>query len=129
MALKYKIIKQEVVDKVGITKDVYYARACDRSKVDLNELSKLISRMSTVSRADIIGVLTAFSDIIPSLLTENRTVQLGELGTFSLHMKSDCVDSKEEVTWRCIKDVNIRFRVGKELKNQLKDIHFQRVDE
>jgi predicted histone-like DNA-binding protein len=128
MTLKYKVIHLQASVKDGTVKDLYYARAVKRRKVDVDELSKMISQMSSFSRPDVIGVLTALSDIIPTLLIENKTVQLGDLGTFSLHFKSDCADSPDKVSYRSIKGLNIRFRVGKWLKENLTDIHFKRVE-
>lgn len=125
MALKYRAVKH----KLPRQEDKYYARACNRYKVTIDDLAELISRSSSASRADVVLVLTALTDLVPSLLLDNKLVQLGELGTVSLHLNSEGEATEEAVTWRSIKNVRVRFRAGMKFKKQLSDLRFKKVKE
>ncbi len=124
MAIKYKVIQQEVMTKTGEKQLRYYARACDRSRMNLEAISKIISRRSTLSPGDIQHVLTALTELVPELLINNQTVRLGELGTISLHLRSQGADSHQAVTSRSITDLRAAFRVGKKLKQGLTEARF-----
>ena len=122
MTLKYKAVRHKLPQQG----DKYYARACKRQKVTLDELAVLISRNSSASRADVVMVLTALTDLVPSLLLQNNSVQLGELGTVSLHLNSRGEATEEEVTWRSIKDVRVQFRASTIFKKQLRNLHYEK---
>ncbi|WP_289053116.1 HU family DNA-binding protein [Carboxylicivirga marina] len=128
MAIKYKVIKQPP-NKLSTTgKPSYNARACERSRVSLDEISEIIQRNSSLSKADVYSTLISLTDIIPDFLLNNQSVDLGKLGTISLHLSSHSEDQPEDVTWRSIKELKVQFRAGKELKKELKKAHFKRVD-
>lgn len=124
MAIKYKVIQQEVTTKSVEKEFRYYARACDRSRMDLEAISKIISRRSTLSPGDIQHVLTALTELIPELLIDNQSVHLGDLGTISLHLRSRGEDSPKGVTSRSITELRAAFRAGRKLKKGLTDARF-----
>ena len=124
MAIKYKVIQQEMTIKSGEQVPRYYARACDRSRMDLEAISKIISQRSSLSPGDIQHVLTALTELVPELLVNNQTVHLGDLGTISLHLRSRGEDSPKAVTSRSITDVRAAFRAGRKLKKGLSDARF-----
>ncbi len=55
--------------------------------------------------------------ILLRLLLEGHSVQLGDWGSFYLTCKSEGSDTKEEVSSNNIRNLNIRFSPGKELKD------------
>jgi len=98
MAVFYKAVKIKTpLSKNGKT-EMYYPRVANRRKENLRDIAERISDMSSFNRSDVIGVLEAFSQLIPQLLKDNSSVELGDLGTFSLHISSGWVDSDELVT-------------------------------
>jgi len=123
MALKYKA----VAHKLPQQPEKFYARACNRHKVTLDDLATMISRNSSASRADVVMVLTSVTDLVPSLLLQNNSVQLGELGTISLHFNSKGELSEEAVTWRSVNRVRVRLRAGLMFKKKLDKISLKRV--
>ncbi len=127
MAIKYKKVKQRIINKSGEEKEVYYARACKRRRVDLNEVADHLSQLTTLSRPDVYCVLIALADTIPHYLLNNKSVELGDLGTISLHFTSNSNESEKEVTWRSIKDLKVQFRAGKRIKEKLKHASFKMV--
>ncbi|MBS2210456.1 HU family DNA-binding protein [Carboxylicivirga mesophila] len=129
MAVKYKVVKQGVNRLSNTDRNYYFAHACGRSKIGLEKLAERISRRCTLSRGDIYATLVELTDIIPEFLLENQSVQLGDMGTFSLSLSSSSEAKAEDVSWRSIKEVKVQFRAGKEMKEQLKDVTFKKVND
>ena len=122
MSIKYKIISQAQPGIKGGGTYRYYA-----SRKDLYDLSEILSKRSTLSPGDIAAVIIGLSELIPELLMENNTVELGDLGTFSLHLKSDAAAQPEEADYRLIKGLNIQFRPGTRLKAAIRNPSFRKL--
>ena len=54
-----------------------------------------------------------------------KTVQLGELGSFQLTIKSKDVENESNVTASLVEKVNLRFAPSIEMKNNLKRAQFR----
>ncbi len=124
--IPFKVVT--VPDKIsaGETKYQYYPRICDRRRVKLHELSEQISRQCSFTSADVIGVLEAFISVVPGLLKENCSVELGDFGIFSLHAKAKGSPTAGEVSKRNITEVKMAFRPGIRVKKNLMDANFQK---
>lgn len=126
MTVKYKLIKQASPGVKGGGDYKYYVRACEREKVQLDEIARILSQRSSLSRSDIVATLIGFVDLIPELLLDNRSVELDELGIFSLHMKSIPSDTPRVDSFRLIKSVQIGFRPSVKLKKAVRNPQFEK---
>jgi len=127
MAVYYKPVKIKTPLSKDGKKEKYYPRVADREKENLRDIAERISDMSTFSRSDVVGVLEAFIQLIPDLLKDNRSVELGDLGTFSLHISAEGVDSEEEVTRHRIKRSTIAFRPSKRMKEDIAMVEYRKI--
>jgi len=127
MSINYKVIEQPAGKLSKTGKPTYSARACGRSKISLDKISRIIERNSSLTKADIYGTLISLTDLLPEFLLNNQSVELEGLGTFSLHLSSESEDKPEDVTWRSIKELKVQFRASKELKKELKKANYVRV--
>lgn len=127
MAVYYKPVKIKTPLSKDGKKEKFYPRVGNRKKEDLRDMAERISEMSTFSRSDVVGVLEAFTQLIPQLLKDNTSVELGDLGTFSLHISAEGVDSEELVTRYRIKKSNIAFRPSKRLKENMVNIDYRKI--
>jgi len=128
MPIKYKIVKQAQPGIKGGGEYSFYLRSADRKKLTIRDVARILEKRSSVSRADIIAVLTGLSDIIPELLLDNNSVELDELGIFSLDIQSEPSKKINEATWRKIKKLKIHFRVGKKLQKEIQNAKFEKVN-
>ena len=126
MSIKYKVVKLCQPGVIGGGKYKYYPRIYDRRKIKFDEISHRISNISTLSSIDIAACLEAFTNLIPELLQENRIVVLGDLGTFSLHIRSTASVTEKEVNRTNINDVKIAFRASNRTKGMFKLAKFSR---
>lgn len=126
MAVHYKTItKGKPGVKSGGTKK-HYATIVTKGERNIEQLTKSMEKISTVSGADIRAVLYALVDVIPDSLAEGEIVRLGDLGSFRLSLSSTGEDSADEVTISSINGARIIFTPGPKLKEMLKNLVFQK---
>ena len=97
----------------------YYASVATRGTIDLDGLSDLVCKFSSLSKGDVYSVLINLLDAIPDELLDGKVVKLGKLGSLSLNVDSEGVATAEEVTGDRVKSVHVVFRPGQELKDDL----------
>ncbi len=76
-----------------------------------DEVAEILSRRSTVSKADTYAVLTDLGEVMGELMATGRSVKLKGMGTFYLNCRTrgKGKDTPEEVTPSMITDVNVSF--------------------
>lgn len=104
-----------------------YATAQINGELSLKQLSRRVSSQTTVSRADVVAVLTATVDNLLDALVEGKQVDFGELGKFRLQITSEGTEKLAEFTADNITGVNIRYIPGTDLKNIFANLEFQPV--
>jgi predicted histone-like DNA-binding protein len=129
MALKYKIVQQAEPGVKGGGEYRYYLRATGRQLISIDELAHKLARETALNEVSVKSVLWGLSSIIPDLLLNNYSVEIGDLGIFSVSLKSEPVTTPEEATWRKIHDLKVNFRVGKKIQGQVKKARFERVND
>ena len=122
--MKYKKMQR----KNPINKEAngkWYAAPVNSGKTSLDKLSARIGRNSSLSKGDVLNVLSNFLDELPDYLKDGKSVQLGDFGTVRCSFSSEGVDKPEEVNASLIKTVRVIFTPGVKLKHQLTDISFE----
>lgn len=109
--------RQNPQDRAAAPK--YYPVAANRDDIDIDGLTDVISKISSLSRGDVNSTLLTLLDVIPKELLDGKMVRLGKLGSLSLNLDADGVDSPEQVTSDKVKAVHIVFRPSEELKDDL----------
>jgi len=66
-----------------------------------------------------------FQKVLTKALLDGKTVQLGELGSFQLTIKSKGAENESGVTASLIEKVNLRFAPSTDMKNNLKRARFK----
>ena len=112
-----------------MTPPKFYAQAQARGEADIRALSDRIQVMCTVTRADVVAVLTALEVVVSESLSNGEIVRLGELGSLQLSLSSSGADSKEEFNASQIDKVRILFRPGETLQNMKQTLKFERVEQ
>lgn len=106
----------------------YYAAPVNNVPITERELKKEIARFTTVSGPDIGAVIDALFEIIPDLLKRGHRIQLGDLGAIYPTLESEGRDTEDEVTSDSIKQVRVRFRIGKWLKQAMTFLEFSKIE-
>ena len=94
MSIQYKLMKNEIKSSKNYGK--YYAHTVRRGHVTLEDIEELVEKATTATRGDVRLVVGALFDYIKSYMQAGYVVQLGDLGSFSIAVKSICVDDPDE---------------------------------
>ncbi|MFD1316443.1 HU family DNA-binding protein [Namhaeicola litoreus] len=123
MAIKLKIVTKR--DPRDVTKPVkYHGLAISRGKTDLEDLAELITGQSTMTRADVYGVLMALEHNMLEQLKEGRTVELGRIGNFQVGVSTTGAETKKDFSKKLVSKRRVLFRPGKAMKSMLKGLEF-----
>lgn len=124
-------IKYNVIDRTNPrdpeAPNKFYASSVISGKSDIDEITERIEKISTVSGADIRAVLYALVDVVPSLLSDGKNVNIGDMGTFRVSVSSNPSDAFDEVTSKNIRGSKIIFTPGKKFKQMLNNLTFEKA--
>ena len=125
MAVKLKAV-QRVNPQDVTAPQKFYAKAVGDGRTNLKRLAKMVAMQCTVNRADCLAVLAALEDNIIMELQDGRIVQLGELGTFQLGIRSSGSATSDEVGSSSVKKAHLNFRPGEEMKKMLNNLSYRK---
>ena len=124
--LRYYAKEWPVKDiKTGEVKTKYVARLTKQPKMTTEKLCERMAA-STLSVPEAEMSIGLMEHHILEALKLGQSVQIGDLFTIYLSIKSKSTDKKEEAGINLIEDVKVNIKVSKELKNMLKDVEFRK---
>ena len=131
-----KVVRRNLQDPTEPAKT--YAVSQSRGNMNIDGLAKhMVKHNSIYSRGTIKGVLTDTVDCIRELICDGWIVNLGELGTFNVSLKSKGVaesvidkDTKKKPVFTAanISGVELRFESGSAFDQLIDDCEFQEVE-
>ena len=89
----------------------YYAQSQARGEMGIREIAERIHQMCTVTRADVMAVLTG----------------LGELGSLQLSLSGEGAATEDTYTDSMIEKVRVLFRPGTVMQEAINNLAFERV--
>lgn len=126
MAIKFKTQqKGQPGVKGGGTKKFYAAPVVQGEKT-LEDLTKKIEKISTVSGADIRAVQYATVDVIVDDLADGFIVRIGDLGSLRVSISSEGAAKAADVTSSSVTNSRIIFTPGTRLKQMLANLKFEK---
>ena len=103
-----------------LDKKQYYPQVAPATPIGLNDIAEQIEKQSTVSLADIKGVLDALQDVTLEAIRDGYSVRLGDLGSFRPTLRAaQTRETAEDVTATDIKDVRVRYTPSVALTRRL----------
>ena len=94
MAIKYRLIQNKIKGSKNYNK--YYAHTVRKGTISLDEIEKMIEENCTAKASDVRLVLRELFDTVKFYMQNGYTVDLKEMGKFSISVKSICVDDPDE---------------------------------
>lgn len=123
---KYKVIERGEPGVTGGGKKKFYATNVNNQEYTIEDITRAIEKISTVSGADVRAVLYALVDVSTEALERGDIVRLGDLGSIRLTVSSEGYEKAEDVTASSIKSVSVLFTPGTKIKQLLPNIKFVR---
>lgn len=127
MELFFRVLKRAKPGKKSSDGMVYYPYPNNRKKYTLEDLVQSISSKSTLSSPDIHATVIALIDEIIDHTGSGDIVDIEDLGTFKLNLKSELQDSEEDVSAKCIKGNHLVFIPSTFIKKRLKYIKYRKA--
>lgn len=92
--------------------------------VDETEVAELIADETTLNPMEAQMAIRQLRKVVQRLLLDGKSVKLGNWGTFNITLNTEGADTKEDLTARNVKTVNINFQPGDELKAAMQKADF-----
>ena len=127
MPVKIKSVAKTQPGVAGGGNVKYYASTVTDGVMDIDDLTKAIEKISTVSGADIRAVLYSLVDVTADGLARGANIKMGDLGNFRISVSSEGKDTPKDVTANAVKKVSIIFTPGKRLKETLNNLKYTKV--
>lgn len=109
MSVKYKLYQDN--RRTSSNQGKWYAKATVSNVATLQTMAEKIQRSTTVTRSDILAVLSGLSDVMREELLAGSRVIMDGIGSFKVGMKTRPADTLEEWTpSRHLKGYHIVFR-------------------
>ena len=120
------MINLEVKSKKNfkLDKKQYYPQVAPATPITLSDVAEQIEKQSTVSLADIKGVLDALQEVTLEAIKDGYSVRLGDLGSFRITCTANGgEDTPENVTTRNVERLHIRFTPSGAMQAMLRDVN------
>lgn len=125
MSVKYNLIERaNPLDRAAPKK--WYPSIEASGRLTVRQLAAIAADRSTLTETDFIAAVESFLAIIPKELAKGNVVELGDFGSFWLRISAEGADNEGMVRTDNITTVLPRFNPGKEFKNVLKTIVFNK---
>ncbi len=126
MAITFKVKEQKLTTARG-EQTFFYAKAVSNGETSIEQLQKLIAKISAISEGDVRSVLMTLTQLVALELAQGRIVSLGELGRLRVGLKSKGGDSKDKFRAQDIKKVRVIFVPGGLIKDSLLSASLKRT--
>lgn len=92
--------------------------------VDESEVAELIADETTLNPMEAQMAIRQLRKIVQRLLLDGKSVKLGNWGSFNVTLNTEGAATKDALTARNVKSVNINFQPGEELKTAMQKADF-----
>lgn len=127
MAIQFKAVKKGQPGVPGGGQQKYYAGPVMDGELNLDDLTRSIEKISTVSGADIRAVLYALVDVSVDGLSDGSIIRLGDLGSLRVTFGSEGVATAEEVNAHLIRRTSVIFTPGARIKKTLDNASYRKA--
>lgn len=128
MSIKYKVIEKAEPGVTGGGNKKWYANIANDGELTIDDLTKQIEKFSSLSEADIRGVIIALENVIQDQLINGKIIRLDKLGSFYPSISSEGVADKKDFTTANIKGAKVNYRAGKRILDALETATFRKVE-
>ena len=109
--IKYRKVKRTPQTGENAGKELWYATVVTDREMNFEEfVDHISSHNSPYSRGTVHGVMMDMLDCLKELILDGKSVRLGDLGLFSIGMKSHGELTKEKISAASVEDIHLIVR-------------------
>ena len=127
MALFYKKMQRVIPGNPTAPKKWYVILKC-AGRMTEKQVAQDIADETTLNPKEAEMAIYQLQKVLTRALLNGKTVQLGELGTFQLTVKSRGVELPSEVNFNLIEQVNLQFTPAKKFRLSLQKAKFKSIE-
>jgi len=121
------VVRQKV-DKSGEEEKVrYHGVPVSSGQIGVDELAKDISGRCSLHESDVHAAVIALGDVIQAYLMKGNTVNLKNIGLFSISAGSEGFETPDECTPSKVTAQRVCFKADKEMRSALPLVKYQRT--
>ena len=106
----------------------WYAVQYTTDVVSEIELGEMIAYETTLNPMEAAMALRQLGKILPTVLMDGKSVQLGGIGTFNIRLRTEGAESREKLTARNVKEVRMNFTPDAKTREALQRAEFVWAD-
>ncbi|MCE5224773.1 MAG: HU family DNA-binding protein [Porphyromonadaceae bacterium] len=126
MSISYKS-RRMVSNYPGKEKVGFMATKANGKTIHTDELCRAIADKTTLSTADVKGVIEALVCELESSLEEGNQVHIGDMGTFGITLTSPTVEKPEELRANYVTVKSINYLPSTRIKERLRKATFTKA--
>ena len=127
MSIEFNVIQRGEPGVVGGGVKKYYASGQSSGEISLGSMGKRIEQMCTVNGADVRAVIYAMLEVMILEMADGKIIRLGELGSLRVNISSEGMEKEEDVKASVIRSAKVVFTPGKDLKNMLETLTYEKI--
>ena len=109
--IKYRKVKRTPLTGENAGKELWYATVVTDREMNFEEfVDHISSHNSPYSRGTVHGVMMDMLDCLKELILDGKSVRLGDLGLFSIGMKSHGELTRDKVSAASVEDIHLIVR-------------------
>jgi len=124
----YSVAPRKFKDANGVEYVKFYANSVSAGNYSSEDMANDISEATSLSKADSVGALRAFSEILETRLIMGYNVKFDRIGTFSLSAISEACNTEKECKPNKVKFGKITFKADNKLRKKMVDVKFYRIN-
>jgi predicted histone-like DNA-binding protein len=128
MPIKFKVIERGEPGVTGGGTKKFYAKAVTGGEMTLDDMTRQIEKICTVSGADIRAVLYAMVDVSIDALANGTIIRVGDLGSLRMSISSEGREKSDDVSATAIRGGSVLFNPGPRIKSMLTGLKYQKMN-
>ncbi len=128
MGKKFDIWKRKFRDATGQVVEKFYACPKTFMVFDEDDLAEEISQRCSLTQSDVVGAVSALSDIIMEKLVMGASVKIKGIGTFGVWVTSDGFDDPKDITAKKVKATKVTYKADRKLTQAIREMKFETMN-
>lgn len=111
---------------------IFYGQNASVQPVELDQICEEVSHATTVTKADVLAILTELEHQFINIMRSNKSVRFGILGAFRSTLQSYASRTSSEFTKANIRQIGLRYTPSATMRYKLKfgspDMTWEKID-
>lgn len=127
MSKTFGVWKRKFKDKDGNIVERYFACPKTSKIYNENDFAEEISSRSSLTPGDVLGAISAISDLLKEKITTGNSVKLKGIGSFGMWVTSDGYENPKDINPKKVRATKITYKADPKLTQAIKEMKFDNM--